>query len=85
MRVEIAGPNLLDQSRGEFEIHVAGCGSADRNTMERTLTFDVGSVWEAAGIMYDHVDDDELAFYRDEVHVMRCAVAAGLPEGDGWV
>lgn len=28
MRVVIFGPNLMDQSKGQFHVHAAGCGDA---------------------------------------------------------
>lgn len=78
-KVLVVGPNLLDQSRGTFEVHHPNCAKAFQNTLERDLQrnrmeFDVDSKLEVVEIIYDFVEDeDELASYVDhEFNFLPC-------------
>lgn len=65
MRIEMFGPNLRDQSKGQFHVHAAGCadcrhyGSGRKFGGETWPTMDVESRWECALDVYsDHMDED---------------------------
>jgi hypothetical protein len=66
MLVSIAGPNLLDQSKGTFNVHAAGCGDIKRSRdiafrSDHLLTEDVQSRVEVAELIYDNgiMQEDE--------------------------
>jgi hypothetical protein len=89
MRVSIIGPNLRDQSKGQFHVHAEGCADIKRMVRREPEyaypdTFEVTTKMEAVTEVYDPGDfewdpDDEslAACYLDDLHFFPCC--DGLP------
>jgi hypothetical protein len=86
MRVVVIGPNLPDQSRGQYHVHLAGCADIGRSRDYRSGEYDadkanpieVDTLDEAVEYAYgDAIDDgDDVASLRSDMYVFPCA--AGL-------
>jgi hypothetical protein len=72
MNVTIHGPNLNDQSKGQFHVHTASCRDnrkeVVRNGSEYPITIDVDSVQDVVECMYsdiiaEHVADGDNGIY----------------------
>lgn len=85
MRVTICGPNLMDQSKGSFHIHAAGCADLRRGA-RREPEYENGWTIEAntkrTVVMAVYADQiGEGSTYeacREDLHFMDCCAA--LPE-----
>jgi len=84
MRVTIHGPNLHDQSKGDFRVHTADCrdnkwerrvnGSYDPLTIDATSRLDVAE-FMYSDHMAEHTDDSPWAkpeSYLPEFHFAPC-------------
>lgn len=85
-RVTVIGPNLLDQSRGDFHVHAAGCADIARSA-RRDPMFDQGwsinasSRLEIAGAIYeDIIAEDEGSSAADYLSTIHFAPCVTLPE-----
>lgn len=93
--VTIVGPNLIDQSRGTFEVHKQGCSSTYRNTNESPSyagwDVEVESKLDVAEEVYsDHACDENeyesegywqhLANDVADFHFHNCV--GSIPEGE---
>jgi len=64
MRVTICGPNLRDQSKGQFHVHAEGCADLRRNaSLQREPEYMNGWTIEAAtrDEVGDHIYEDHIA------------------------
>lgn len=55
MHVTIYGPNLRDQRRGDFHVHVQGCAHSKQYTHlgpDNTLDLDVDNRWDVIQVIY---------------------------------
>jgi hypothetical protein len=82
MRVTVFGPNLYDQSKGQFHAHAADCGDCKHYGHGRKFGGESGWTIEAAskddvvGEVYDDMiyanDREPLEDYRSEIHFAPC-------------
>jgi len=75
--VVIVGPNLRDQSKGEFHVHAAGCADLKRNRNlkheNQSMTLEAGSLVEIVDYVYPPGDFDcEAGEFLSEFHVAPC-------------
>jgi acyl-CoA-binding protein len=71
MNVTVIGPNLRDQSKGDFHVHRAGCADiARRYKGENQSDLDVASRDAVVADWFDFLDDPNEA--RDEFHFAPC-------------
>jgi hypothetical protein len=88
MKVTVCGPNLRDQSKGEFHVHAAGCADLARGARREPMyrdgwTLDVASRLAVAAEMYaDQIDENEgnapydaPAGYLADFHFFPCTSA----------
>lgn len=79
MNVTIIGPNLKDQSKGEFHVHAAGCSDiARRYQGEQQSDLEADSRMAIVEDWFDFLDDPSEA--RDDFYFAPCTQA--LPEED---
>lgn len=87
MRVTIIGPNLRDQSRGDFHVHAAGCADIARMAAREPAytdgwTIEAETRESVADDVYADIIDErggEPADFLDEFHFFPCC--AELPRG----
>lgn len=87
MKVAICGPNLRDQSRGQFHVHTVDCKDLTRMQKQEPeylpghrMEFDVESKQQAVEYVYcDHIDENEgnppwdtWTAYLDEFYFFPC-------------
>lgn len=82
MRVTICGPNLRDQTRGEFHVHAEGCGDLARGARREPAyregwTIDAASPEDVAMAVYDpdehgYDPETEIDNYVGEFHFFPC-------------
>lgn len=77
MRLIIVGPNLLDQSKGDYHVHADGCGhlSTDANIRyeDQSWTGDYSSRVEVADDVYPPADFDcDSGAYVDTIYFAPC-------------
>lgn len=75
MLVKIAGPNLRDQSKGQFHVHASGCGDlvrGCRSEPEYTRADELDIVaWQAVvGFIYGDIVDEHVAEGEDQEQVL---------------
>lgn len=63
IRVTIAGPSLRDQSKGNFEVHAAGCADIAKKA-KRDLAFADDRTWSMDAASADEVGDE---IYADHI------------------
>jgi hypothetical protein len=83
MRVTIHGPNLADQSKGQFHVHAAECSDNARvgylfggDPMAEGWTIDAASIREIVEAVYaDQIaeSEDDWQAYWDDFHFAPCA------------
>ena len=85
MLVKIQGPNLRDQSKGQFHVHAADCsdnGKYEENGWIKPVSMDSRLACES--YIYDFAPDEtpgyELGDYQFDFHFAPCV--KGLPMGD---
>jgi hypothetical protein len=77
-KVTIIGPNLRDQSKGEFHIHAAGCADIARQAkrdraFEEGWTIEAETLTEVCDEVYPPEDFDcEPGEYLSSFHVAPC-------------
>lgn len=87
MRVTIIGPNLRDQSRGDFHVHAEGCADIARMAVRDPAyrdgwTIDAASRASVAGDVYEDIIAErggEPVDYLDGFHFAPCC--SELPRG----
>jgi hypothetical protein len=78
MRVAICGPNLRDQSNGEFHVHDENCsdlrnyGPGKRLGGEEPWMLDVSDRLGIVGEVYDWIPHEEASDYLSEFHFAPC-------------
>lgn len=89
MRVTICGPNLRDQSKGDFHVHAAGCadlrrGAAREPEYRHGWTIDASSRESVAGEVYaDIIAENPGSTAADYVETMHFFPCCGeLPMND---
>lgn len=78
MLVHIIGPNLPDQTKGDFHVHAKGCADVTRNRdyqapdfdQDREMTWDVASQLDAATMVYGDQIAERSMTAEDGVHDM---------------
>jgi len=74
-RVIVLGPNLIDQSKGSFHVHAAGCRDINsyygrQFDADKANPLDVNSVEEIAEYVYDYEDNPRE--YANDFYVFPC-------------
>ena len=87
MRVVICGPNLNDQSKGQYHVHAEGCADL-RRMANREPEYTRGWAIDAEtrddavmGVYEDMIlynDQDPIEFFRHDLHFFPCC--ASLPQ-----
>jgi hypothetical protein len=78
MRVHVCGPNLRDQSKGEFHVHADGCadlgkyGPGKPYGGEEPWALDVSDRLGIVGEVYDWIPAEEASAYLGEFHFAPC-------------
>lgn len=78
MRVSICGPNLRDQSKGQFHVHAANCTDLTRNIRREPeyrngWEMDAASRVEVCDAIYPPEDFEcESGDYLDDLHFFPC-------------
>jgi hypothetical protein len=78
MRVSVCGPNLRDQSKGEFHVHAEDCadlakyGPGKPNGGEEPWALDVSDRLGIVGEVYDWIPAEEASAYLGEFHFAPC-------------
>jgi hypothetical protein len=84
MVVKIHGPNLLDQSKGQFRVHTSDCRDNDRVAgSDYPWSIDVSSKYDVVVAVYGDILDEDSDSYescRDDIYFEPCC--SDLPEED---
>lgn len=91
MKVTIQGPNLRDQTRGEFHVHTADCADnakygpgMPKGGEAYPMTIDAASRLTVEAFVYDFAPAESpgytLGDWQDEFYFAPCT--AGLPDSD---
>lgn len=78
-RVTIVGPNLRDQSRGEFHVHATGCADLKRDPNlrreDQSWTVDAASKLGVVDAIFEDIIDENKGHasdYLSQVHFAPC-------------
>lgn len=85
-RVTIVGPNLRDQSRGDFHVHAAGCADLARDPNlrreDQSWTIDAASRFGVAEAIYEDIiaenPGSSAADYVGTLHFAPCVTLAEM-------
>ena len=70
--VTVIGPNLADQSKGQFHVHEYTCSDIGKYKVEEQFTIHAATRIDVVAETYDFLADDELAGALDEFHFAPC-------------
>lgn len=85
MRVHIIGPNLRDQSKGDFHVHAEGCADVQRNPeyqvpdydTDRKLVYDVTSQRDVSEFIYSDMIGEGSMTWQDGVDTFHLSPCVG--------
>jgi hypothetical protein len=66
MKVQISGPNLRDQSRGQFHIHAVGCRDLQRTNIEPEYAYGWPVEATTKREVVEAIYDDHMAEHADD-------------------
>jgi hypothetical protein len=83
LNVVVVGPNLRDQSKGQFHVHAEGCADLKRDPLlrheDQSYIFPAASVREVAEDVYADIiaenEDEDIDAYIDDFHFAPCCAS----------